>query len=603
MMLLVLIGTGIVASSRAEAATYTLYHPSASCPSVGDITDQSLLVVLLDRSGSLIYEPGATDPNGYSTSITKALADLWPGSMAVVPFSDVKTPVLGPVSLADKGQRDQLKNQVQSYPIGGATPLAPALHKALDLVKNAPSGSRVVIVTDGQPTPDILNGVNQVDDITHNLIPQFCASGKTVSAFGLTLDTSTSDGKNADALLRTIATGTNGIYQNVRNSQDLAKVVIQLYADWQHLIFFQATAASDSYSVPIDTYAKKVAFVTFRANNNHTLTLEAPNGQPMPDQVLDRSTDRHYEIDNLVLSDVNQPGTYTVMANGDTQAQVYALVESRLHARLIKPTTQTTAYIGQPLQIEAQLFNDATPVIPQPDEATINAHITIQANGQTTSQDVELVQTPNSASFTRAITLPAPAGTVTIQIQAVYKQVPVEASAATVTIPLKAALVQKTKPKPVVVPSCGSSVSCYIQRYPIFFALGLLLLLALLLLPWFLAKGPRGLLRQSGNEQDLAYLNRPLGRKLFNKSTLSSKELEDYGNFNFNGAKFDLVFGGGCTVKNRDTSTPIKVKSGNQYEEVTRESGSVALADKDVLYVGTAAPATFLDQAEDDART
>src|SRR5579863_1115953 len=43
----------------------------------------SLLVVLLDRSGSLT----STDPDEYSASMTKALADLWPGSMAVIPFT------------------------------------------------------------------------------------------------------------------------------------------------------------------------------------------------------------------------------------------------------------------------------------------------------------------------------------------------------------------------------------------------------------------------------------------------------------------------------------------------------------------------------------
>src|SRR5450755_1593084 len=39
-------------------------HALSSCPAVGAITPQSLLVVLLDRSGSLTYQPGATDPDG-----------------------------------------------------------------------------------------------------------------------------------------------------------------------------------------------------------------------------------------------------------------------------------------------------------------------------------------------------------------------------------------------------------------------------------------------------------------------------------------------------------------------------------------------------------
>jgi len=46
----------------------------------------------------------------------------------------------------------------------------------------------------------------------------------------------------------------------------------------------------------------------------------------IPDQVLQKSTDRHYEIDNMVLSNINQPGTYTVDVVGEKQAQAYALV-------------------------------------------------------------------------------------------------------------------------------------------------------------------------------------------------------------------------------------------------------------------------------------
>lgn len=45
----------------------------------------SLLIVLLDRSSSLIDEPGATVHHHYSTSVTKVLADQWPSKMAV-PF-------------------------------------------------------------------------------------------------------------------------------------------------------------------------------------------------------------------------------------------------------------------------------------------------------------------------------------------------------------------------------------------------------------------------------------------------------------------------------------------------------------------------------------
>src|SRR5258708_5682486 len=93
-----------------------------SCPAPANPTSNSLLVVLLDRSGSL---NAGTDPDGYSTSITKALTDLWPGSMVFIPFSgdNSQVPVFGPVNLSDSQQRTTLKETIQHSQIGGDTPL------------------------------------------------------------------------------------------------------------------------------------------------------------------------------------------------------------------------------------------------------------------------------------------------------------------------------------------------------------------------------------------------------------------------------------------------------------------------------------------------
>lgn len=600
-LLLSLILTGLFRSGTVQAATYTSSHAAASCPPVGAVTNQSLLVVLLDRSGSLIIGPKATDPDGYSASITKALADLWPGSMAVIPFSNGATQVIGPAVLADLGQRDQLKNAVQSYPIGGNTPLAPALHKALDLLKGAAPGSRAVIVTDGSPDPAVMNGTNQIDDVEHTLIPQFCNAGIPVSAFGLTLDLKQADGQTANRLLSDIATRTNGAYTNVRNSHDLAQVVIQLYADWQHLIFVQATANGDNYTVQLDSYAKKVAFVTFRANNTSNVALSGPGGLAVPEQNLQKSSDRHYEIDSMIVTGVNQAGAYTVTAGGDTGAQVYALVESHLHAQLLQPTSQTIAYIGQPLQIEAQLLNDTTPVLPQPNEATLIAHVTAQSNGQTVfTNDVELVQQNNSAVFARQITLPGPAtGTVSVAIKAVYLQIPVESSLAQITIPLEKAIVKKKIVCCVPPPPPPCSISCYVQRYSRILEIGLPLLLLLLLLLFLLTrKGPYGVLRQGTNQESLGQMRRPFLSKIFHKSTLSSRDLEKYGGFQFDGAQFDLGFSGGVRVKNRSRSdaTRILIKKGKQFEEVA-PGQTMELDDGDDIQIDKCTPAKFIDDS------
>src|SRR5438034_10323602 len=90
----IIIGSGILGKSFvfnvavAHAMAKNSSHvATVACPSPAAPTSQSLLVVLLDRSGSLTEGASPTDPNGYSTSVTQALADLWPGKMAVIPFT------------------------------------------------------------------------------------------------------------------------------------------------------------------------------------------------------------------------------------------------------------------------------------------------------------------------------------------------------------------------------------------------------------------------------------------------------------------------------------------------------------------------------------
>jgi len=247
----------------AQTSTTGLQSSSnATCPSPVAPNSQSLLVVLLDRSGSLIEGNTPTDPNGYSTSVTKALTDLWPGTMAVIPFTGDTTqlPILGPDTLSNLVQRADLKQKVQDYPIGGDTPLEPAMQEALDLLhqQGSPPGSRVIVITDGNPTGIGNNdGPHQEGAIRKNLIPQYCQQGIPVSAFGLTIDPTTQDGQDANRLLTDIADGTGTSYTNVTGPEDLARQVIHLYAEWQGLTFTQVTGQGSNFPVSIDPFAQQ----------------------------------------------------------------------------------------------------------------------------------------------------------------------------------------------------------------------------------------------------------------------------------------------------------------------------------------------------------
>lgn len=148
---------------------------SKSCPT--SQPTKPVLVILLDQSCSLIEEPRAIDPNHYSTSVTKVLADRWPGKMAVIPFKGDTIPLkqIGSYAMTDSTQRDDLKNQISEADPNGDTPLGQAMDQALQLTKGTDPGSKVVVITDGEPNTRIdPDGSLEATHIRHDLLKQFC---------------------------------------------------------------------------------------------------------------------------------------------------------------------------------------------------------------------------------------------------------------------------------------------------------------------------------------------------------------------------------------------------------------------------------------------
>jgi von Willebrand factor type A domain len=546
-----------------------------SCPSVLQPTSQSLLVVLLDRSGSLTQGSSPTDPKGYSTSVTKALTDLWPGEMAVIPYNGDTTtlPIYGPVTLSDPIQRTDLKQKVQGALIGGDTPLEPAMQEALDLFHHLanPSGSRVIVITDGNPTGIGSNdGPHQEDAIRKNLIPQYCQQGIPVSAFGLTINLKTPDGQNANSLLSDIASGTGATYSNVVGPEDLGKQVISLFAEWQRLTFAQVSGQGSNFPVSIDTFAQQVSFVTFRSDSRYQITLIGPNNQVITTGVQ-KSTpaDAHYEIDSMIISGPIQPGIYTINIGSDPNAQVYVLIHSPLQVQLVAPTVKTIAYADRSVQLEGEFLNGTDPIIPSAgDGVVIVARVTLLANGRPAgpTNDIVLTQQSNSPIFSGQTIVYNQPGKLLIELDGTYRNVPRQTS---FTLQLL-----HPSPKPASTP-CG--VSCLEQRYgpPIIVILILLVLAAL--------AAQAIILRQRARPKPYGYLtngklNGDVELERFRKPVISSRELENRGNFKFGGAKFELIFDKEGTAKIRTAAGNLAVVA----IEVPGQSKPVAVNGKPV---------------------
>lgn len=493
-------------------------------------TSQSLLIILLDRSSSL----AATDPSEYSDSIAKVFADLWPGRMAVIFFNGTQKPLpqIGPADLTSAGARAQIKSQIegQRTNIQGWTPTQAAVEQAEQLLAQTgyPTGSQVVLITDGQPQiPTDDSGTQQIQVIEQQDAPVFSAHQIPISTFGL--------GDAVPAYARTflsqIASETGGEHHDVTNPAQLAQPVLQMYANWLGLSFVR-TAGHNIF--PIDTYAGLVNFVAFLQNSNtYPVTLLSPNHQPVPAQELqDRSLDIHYEFDRLIITEFNQAGFYTIQTS-DPTAQTYALEQTRLRTEIVSPTSHTPVYAGKPLTVSVALYdqNPRQYILPNAGDAVIGMKYTLTANGKTVESGKGTLKqgTGSSAGLFSAQITPKQTGTLTISIVATYQFIPVlNQPAITLTV---------TTPPP---PPCPlTEASCLVQRYGTAFSLGLLLLLLLLAVLWIWSRpSPFGVFKTTEGSSRVLGSNRSLTRRLLHKSTLFAEELRTV----CPGARFNMHF-------------------------------------------------------------
>lgn len=568
-----------IGTVSAHASTTHAGHTAlVDCVAPAKPTGQSLLVVLLDRSGSLIGEPGATDPKLYSTSVTKALADLWPGNMAVIPFrlNTTTLPILGPATLSQLNQRTQLKESIEKYPIGGGTPLAPAMKEALTLLQQqgTPAGSRVVVITDGNPTGQGNgDGQHQEQEIRGSLISQFCSLGVPVSAFGLTINSNTPGGQDANKLLTDITIGTGAPYKNVTQPKDLAQAVISLYAQWQGLAF-TPVQGQNNFPVSIDSFAQQVSIVSFRSDTAYPISLLGPDKRPLTNGVEQSyPPDRHYEIDSLNVSGPILPGVYTVSIAGDPDAQVYALVNSPLQVHVVTPTVKTQTFTNRNVQIQAEFTNNGGVVTPGKDQAAIVAKVTLLVNGQATTAPNPIILTQQTLPdgqlgpiFSGETTIATQPGQLQIDAQGNYQEAIRETN---IIVPVVKA----------PVPPCSLGFwGCLLlqvqhywaQHHTQILGFGLPALLLLLLLFWWTRPSPFGELKRDVRATPIPLgQGRTLGRRLFRKSTIGSDELEaDFPGFV--DANFNLIFQRGrvVSIQTKGETPPIKVVNGKIYQDV-----------------------------------
>lgn len=487
---------------------------------------QSLLIVLLDRSGSLTG-PGGTDPSDYSTSVTRALTDLWPGKMVVITFPKVNPLVrdqvgqLGPYDLpTDSTQRQTLRNEIAEADPNGDTPLGPAMDRALSILQqgSVPAGSQAIIITDGLPNmAGDPYGTNEKNHIENDLLKQFHQLGVPISTFGLKITS-----PDAQSLLTSIAQRTGAHYAPVQSSTDLANQVIQLYASWFGLQFNSATVDQNgNYAVNINELTSNAKIIAFRSNEQYPITITAPDGSVLQQgKGVQQSLDTHYQIDTLDVTPPVVAGAYNVFVGKDPQAQVYWLVDTRLQVHITAPTSTGAIYTGTPPgKISAALFDGNNSFAPKPG-AVLQAYVTFTAPGQTVAtSEVDLTQQNGQDIFSGNAPIYNTVGTVQIVVKANYEEIHQQSNTETVK---------------VEIPPC-TSVSCFVERNLVLVSGGsILVLLLLVILIWFLLWRKQypvtGYLVNARNERNALELGtyRPFLAPIFKKSVITMQELTQH---------------------------------------------------------------------------
>lgn len=560
--------SALLQSLPAFASMRILSVAQDNCPAGAKPDSNSILVVLLDRSGSLVAGNEPTDPNGYSGSATKALADLWPGQIAVIPFGNDQEPIVGPYAHSDIGGITSLKHYIDNNPPSqnADTPLRPAMDKAKTLFSNSiPACSKLVLITDG--VPDAPSSPQQeVNAIKAQEIGWFHDHGLPISVFGLKIDKSTPNGQMADGLLNAIetGTGTGPAYDSVQSAENLASEVTSLYAKWRDLSFTPITkdTVNNTYPVSIDPFVDQATIISFyeQGVQNNPVTK---NGQAIPQNSFEQTKDQHYEIDNI-LDPSHNAGTYIISTVGNAAASVYALVDSTLTLSLASlPAVVTT---GQSLPIQAHFLHSGTPIVTG-STSPLSATVTISLNGHPTqSTTVLLYPQRGSDLYTGDYSVPTTGqkpgktavevGTLSISVNgtAMFQGSSAKRGTSATTVQID---VPKAPPPPPYVCKKGVAQCFWEQYHTVIIGITPLVLLLLAILIVFLILQSRPPLvgtitnipsTRRYTPEDISTVSlgkRPFFEKLLHKSVIESDELRRHpdakGNLDFDIAKFALV--------------------------------------------------------------
>jgi uncharacterized protein (TIGR03503 family) len=307
--------------------------------------------VLIDVSGSM----RRNDPSNLRIPALTLLTELLPtGTTAGVwTFDEQPTALLGPgtVDTAWKGHARSAARRIDSR--GLFTDIESALAAATADWTAGNKGAamrRVILLTDGMvdvgkdPAANAASRARLID-----------AGLARLQALGAHVDTIALSSNADRQLLQTLATRTDGWFEQAADAAALQRVFLHL---------FEQAAPPDALPLngnrfTVDTSVKELTLLIFHPTDAPPLVLRAPDGRSVTQQNAGPDMAwRHEDGYDLVTLTAPQAGTWSF--NGDADPDNRALIVTDLALELA--TLPTNLVPGEPARISARLLEQGRPL-------------------------------------------------------------------------------------------------------------------------------------------------------------------------------------------------------------------------------------------------
>jgi Mg-chelatase subunit ChlD len=360
------------------------------------------IMLVIDGSGSLSTN-GGTDVNGLRFEAIDLLFSLLPESdirVGAIVFDDSQPMPLdsGLISIQSKADKEHLSDRIRSAQAGGDTDIGGALQTGLDELTKDGNYSKdntfILLFSDGETDLSSEEAMQTSLEQKENAMEQAKELGIPIHSICL----NSNDSANTSEVEK-LAEGTDGIYLEIRDANDLENVFTEFYrllnGDSEPI----PVPGNFEQSIRIPSCGVKEAAAVIRTDGETIpLSMLRPDGTFMTDSELNDvlTYGNTYEILKLVDPD---PGVWTLRGEGDPNTKVYLnlIFNTNLGAEIVCDADTAHIPVNSAVDFSGYLLIDSERVSEEAPYEEYGAQLIIQ--NEETGEEQQITMESNGASF------------------------------------------------------------------------------------------------------------------------------------------------------------------------------------------------------------